>query len=188
MLGWKFGTAYRTYTKIKDLETYGALYRQVAVVHGDDEAQRLKELAGGSLGAVLPVPPGAHSAAAVILMAAVGAPAALAQPGPPEHPPQHEGAAEQQLLAHPIVPGVPAPQLASIAHAQGSSSEPVEMRGACDGCGQNVMSDDEGRVREGSKYFYFGCIKGHCGGCGRVVHADADRVKVGGVYFHRDCR
>ena len=63
-----------------------------------------------------------------------------------------------------------------------------EVRGMCDGCGQNVMSDDEGRVREGTMYFHLCCILGHCGHCGRIVHADADRVKVRGVYFHRDCQ
>ncbi len=50
------------------------------------------------------------------------------------------------------------------------------------------MRDEEGRVREGDKYFHLHCIKGHCGRCGRIVHADADRVKLGGVYFHRDCQ
>jgi hypothetical protein len=62
------------------------------------------------------------------------------------------------------------------------------MRGICDGCGENVMRDEEGRVREGDKYFHLHCIKGHCGRCGRIVHADADRVRLGGVYFHRDCQ
>ena len=191
MLGWKLGTAYRMHTKIKDLEAYAALYRQVALVHGNDEAQRLKELAGGL--AVVPVPAAAHvqvdAPAATVAIVPVGASAAMAQPGPPAHPPLHAGAAEEhQLLAYPIVPGIPAPQLASIAHAQGASSEPIEVRGLCDGCGENVMSDDEGRVREGDNYFHLGCIKGYCGGCGRVVHADANRVKVDGVYFHRDCR
>jgi hypothetical protein len=190
MLGWKLGTAYRTYTRIKALEAYGALYRQVASAHGDHEAQRLKDLAGSSAAAVAPMPLGTHAAA--VVMASVGSPAAAAEavPAPPAHPHQHVGAADYppQLLAHPIVPGMPASQLANIAHVGGSSSQAVEVRGMCDGCGQNVMSDDEGRVREGTKYFHLGCIKGHCGHCGRIVHADADRVNVRGVYFHRDCQ
>ena len=188
MLGWKLGTAYRTYTKIKALETYGALYRQVASAHGDHEAQRLKELSGSSAAAVASVPPGAHATA--VVMASVGSPAAAAEAGPPAHPPQHVGSVDHppQLLAHPIVPGVPAPQLANIAHIGGPSSQAVEVRGMCDGCGQYVMSDDEGRLREGTKYFHLGCILGHCGHCGRIVHADADRVKVRGLYFHRDCQ
>ncbi len=65
--------------------------------------------------------------------------------------------------------------------------EEVEIRGVCDGCGQNVLSNDEGRKREGSQYYHEQCIKGLCGGCGQIVHASADRAKVSGVYWHRDC-
>jgi hypothetical protein len=65
--------------------------------------------------------------------------------------------------------------------------EQVEVRGVCDGCGQNVMSNDEGRKREGSKYYHEQCVKGLCGGCGRIVHANADRGSISGVYWHRDC-
>jgi hypothetical protein len=49
------------------------------------------------------------------------------------------------------------------------------------------MSDDEGRKREGDKYYHSDCIKGLCGGCGRIVHADAERVRLSGIYWHRDC-
>ena len=65
--------------------------------------------------------------------------------------------------------------------------ELVEVRGVCDGCGQNVISDDEGRKREGSKYYHEQCVKGLCGGCGRIVHANAGRGKISGVYWHHDC-
>ncbi len=78
-----------------------------------------------------------------------------------------------------------APVLASV--PQLGAEEPVEVRGVCDGCGQNVMSHDEGRKREGSKYYHELCVKGLCGGCGRIVHANADRGKMAGVYWHRDC-
>jgi len=81
-------------------------------------------------------------------------------------------------------PATPAaPVLASVQQLD----EPVEVRGVCDGCGQNVMSNDEGRKREGRKYYHEDCIKGLCGGCGRIVHADADRVRLSGVYWHSDC-
>ena len=81
-------------------------------------------------------------------------------------------------------PAAPAaPVLASVQQLD----EPVEVRGVCDGCGQNVMSNDEGRKREGSKYDHEQCVKGLCGGCGRIVHANADRGSISGVYWHRDC-
>jgi hypothetical protein len=35
-------------------------------------------------------------------------------------------------------------QLADVAHAQVVVSEPIEVRGVCDGCKQNVLSSDEG--------------------------------------------
>ena len=37
--------------------------------------------------------------------------------------------------------------------------EEVEIRGVCDGCGQNVLSNDEGRKREGSQYYHEQCTK-----------------------------
>jgi hypothetical protein len=81
-------------------------------------------------------------------------------------------------------PAAPAaPVLASVQQLD----EQVEVRGVCDGCGQNVMSNDEGRKREGSKYYHEQCVKGLCGGCGRIVHATADRARISGMYWHRDC-
>jgi hypothetical protein len=51
----------------------------------------------------------------------------------------------------------------------------------------NVLSNDEGRVREGEVYFHADCIKGYCGGCGKVVHKEALRTKRNGVYLHAEC-
>ena len=81
-------------------------------------------------------------------------------------------------------PAAPAaPVLASVQQLD----EQAEVRGVCDGCGQNVMSNDEGRKREGSKYYHELCVKGLCGGCGRILHANADRDRISGVYWHHDC-
>jgi hypothetical protein len=62
-----------------------------------------------------------------------------------------------------------------------------EIRGVCDGCGEYVMSNDEGRTREDDKYYHSECIKGRCGGCSLIVHVNDDRVKQSGVYWHGDC-
>lgn len=64
---------------------------------------------------------------------------------------------------------------------------PSVVRGVCAGCGLNVMSGDEDRVREDDHYFHRHCVKGQCGGCGKVVHANAERNAVRGVYWHLDC-
>ena len=189
MLGWKLGQAFTGHAKFKELGKYGALYRQVARTYGDDEARRLKELADGSAPSVAIGPGGAHvappAAAAAMLPPAVGAPAGLEQLDAHAHPPQLEGGAVPDLLAHPIQPLIPAPQLVNV--PQQAHSEPVEVRGVCDGCGQNVMSNHEGRKREGDKYYHPQCVKGNCGSCGRIVHANSERMKVAGVYWHKDC-
>jgi hypothetical protein len=62
-----------------------------------------------------------------------------------------------------------------------------EVRGVCDGCGEYVMSDDDGRWREDDKYYHSECMKGRCGGCGLIVHANDERVQLSGVYWHHDC-
>ena len=81
-------------------------------------------------------------------------------------------------------PAAPAaPVLASVQQLD----EQVEVRGVCDGCGQNVMSDDEGRHREGNKYYHSNCIKGMCGHCNKIVHANAERVSQADMYWHREC-
>jgi hypothetical protein len=61
------------------------------------------------------------------------------------------------------------------------------VRGVCDGCGKNVMSNDDGRWREDDKYYHMECMKGRCGGCGVIVHANDERVRLSGVYWHHDC-
>ena len=82
--------------------------------------------------------------------------------------------------------GIPPPQpLVGIPPPQ--PPQPVEIRGVCDGCGQNVMSNDEGRMREGDKYYHGACVKGQCGGCGLVVHADSARASILGEYWHAEC-
>ena len=65
--------------------------------------------------------------------------------------------------------------------------EEAEVRGVCDGCGEYVMSNDEGRKREDDKYYHSECIKGRCGGCSLIVHANDERVRISGVYWHHDC-
>jgi hypothetical protein len=74
---------------------------------------------------------------------------------------------------------------ASLDSAQ--AAEPAVVRGVCDGCGHNVMSNDEGRHREGSKYYHEQCVKGMCGHCNKIVHADAERVVHEDQYWHKDC-
>jgi hypothetical protein len=82
-------------------------------------------------------------------------------------------------------PAPAAPVLANI--QQLGAEDDMDIRGVCDGCGQNVTGNDDGRLRDGSKYYHEQCVKGLCGGCGRIVHANADRGKIAGVYWHRDC-
>jgi hypothetical protein len=76
-----------------------------------------------------------------------------------------------------------APSLATLAPAL----EAPSVRGVCDGCGREVLSTDEGRVREGAKYYHAQCVKGQCGGCGLVVHQAAYRERREGVYWHSEC-
>ena len=78
-----------------------------------------------------------------------------------------------------------APRLAGAAVA--AADEEVSVRGVCDGCGQDVLSNDEGRKREGDKYYHEECVKGQCGGCGRMVHAESARASIRGVYWHAEC-
>ena len=92
-----------------------------------------------------------------------------------------------------VAPAPLAPTLAAVSHAvapgplAAPTEAPPEVRGVCPGCGLNVWSDDEGRKRDGDDYFHGACVKGTCGGCGKVVHVDQDRKKVGGEYWHEDC-
>ena len=61
------------------------------------------------------------------------------------------------------------------------------MRGVCDGCRRGVLSNDEGRIREGDKYYHAECVICQCGGCGRVVHAESAIASLRGVYWHAEC-
>ena len=111
-------------------------------------------------------------------------PAAHAVPGnaPPAAPAK---AAPPGFVDNRHLPPPAAPVLANVPHASSSS---VEVRGRCDGCGLNVMSNDDGRQREGEAYFHQQCVKGHCGSCGLIVHARTlNRVYVGGRYYHPNC-
>ncbi len=158
MLGWKLGQAYRINTKMQELEKYSALYEQVAVAYGAEVAHRLKELANGLVGAEVP---------------ASGAGMHPPQPPASNHAVHHEPEFVAGDRLHPAPPPQP--------------PQPVEARGVCDGCGQNVMSDDEGRQRENHKYYHADCVKGRCGGCGQVVHASSARASIRGVYWHAEC-
>jgi hypothetical protein len=80
-------------------------------------------------------------------------------------------------------PSVVAPVLSNVPAAQAAAV----VRGVCPGCKANVMSDDDGRSREGDTYYHEQCIKGMCGGCGLIVHADSARVRRGAEYWHTDC-
>ncbi len=97
---------------------------------------------------------------------------------------QPESAAGSQAGGFITIRSIP-PALANL--PQLDAEEDIAVRGVCDGCKQNVLSNDEGRKREGNKYYHEQCVKGMCGGCGRIVHADAARVQLSGVYWHCDC-
>ncbi len=111
----------------------------------------------------------------------------------PQAPAKHAPAHPQPNAAAKHAPAHPQPQ-ASAKHPppnqQNGQAQPPQngvVRGICDGCRGNVMDADDGRVREGDKYYHAACIKGSCGGCHLIVHADAERKKEGGVYWHNDC-
>jgi hypothetical protein len=40
---------------------------------------------------------------------------------------------------------------------------------------------------EHGKYFHVQCVRGLCGGCGRVVHISSQRERRDGVYWHTKC-
>jgi hypothetical protein len=93
--------------------------------------------------------------------------------------------APSHFLAQPAVPPIPAANLANVAYAP--APEPVVVRGMCDGCGTNVMSNHDGRKKQGQKYYHIECFRGYCAICEQIVHAASDRVRVGNSYQHRDC-
>ncbi len=131
----------------------------------------------------------AELAAAVAEQSASAAatPSAAQAAAPPASAAQAVAAGSSQGSGFIVSRSAPAALAAPVLASVQQLDEQVEVRGVCDGCGQNVMSNDEGRKREGEKYYHEHCVKGLCVGCGRIVHANAERVKVSGEYWHRDC-
>ena len=119
--------------------------------------------------------------------AAAANPSASQAAAPAASAAQAVAAGSSQASGFIVSRSAPAAPAAPVLAGVQQLDEQVEVRGVCDGCGQNVMSNDEGRKREGSKYYHEQCVKGLCGGCGRIVHANADRGSISGVYWHRDC-
>ena len=122
-------------------------------------------------------------------------PAAVNVPHPPHTPAHpHQQAPAKHALPH---PQLQAPAKHAPAHPQAQApakhapvpaqNPPTNVRGICDGCGENVIDEDNGRVREGDKYYHAACIRGSCGGCHLIVHANAERQQRAGVYWHNDC-
>jgi pyruvate/2-oxoglutarate dehydrogenase complex dihydrolipoamide acyltransferase (E2) component len=149
----------------------------------EKEARRVGVRAAGSGS------PGTEQAAPVLPPAAQPAaqPAALpAASAAPIASGSASGSAQggSAFVTRRVAPAPAAPSLASVGQL---AEEEGVVRGVCDGCGEDVLSSDEGRKREGSKYYHEACVRGNCGGCGRIVHAESDRVKLSGVYWHRDC-
>ena len=152
------------------------------------ERARLRQVQAARAAAVAEQPAAAAGAASGSAAQAAAPAASAAQAAAPAASAAQAAAAGSSQGSGFIVsrsaPAAPAaPVLASVQQVD----EQVEVRGVCDGCGQNVMSNDEGRKREGEKYYHEQCVKGLCVGCGRIVHANAERVKVSGEYWHRDC-
>ena len=74
--------------------------------------------------------------------------------------------------------------------ANGSSgSSSAGMRGNCPGCNRSVLSTDDGRVKEGDRYYHQECAKGPCSKCGKGVYADQERARggPGEPYYHIVC-
>ena len=183
MLGWKIGAAYRMHTKIGHLKEYGALFDNVAAVLGADAAQHLVPLEDSA--DVAPPPEQVAAAPAVVPPGHVDAHAPHLHSSPAQPP-------ALPLIVQQIVPLIAPANLANMGHQPqpqpvAPQPEPVVVRGMCEGCGTNVMSNDEGRKKEGEKYYHAHCLRGECDICGRVVHTSSDRVRVGEGYRHRDC-
>jgi len=127
---------------------------------------------------------GAGAASGGVQPRGPGLGATLAVPTPSDV--QQQSASDLEFMVSRAGPSrSAAPRLAGTAVA--AADEEVSVRGVCDGCGQDVLSNDEGRKREGDKYYHEGCVKGQCGGCGRVVHAESARASIRGVYWHAEC-
>ena len=131
----------------------------------------------------------ALAAAPAAVMAQVSAPAAsVAQvSAPAASAAQAVAAGSSQASGFILSRSAPAAPAAPVLASVQQLDEQVEVRGVCDGCGQNVMSNDEGRKREGDNYYHADCVRGQCGGCGRVVHTKSARASIRGVYWHAEC-
>ena len=170
--GWRWT---RSFTTVRRCIRYKVALIEALKLHWAERA-RLQQDQAERAAAVTEQPVAAAAAASA---AHAAAPAASAAQAVAAGSSQASG-----FIVSRSAPAAPAaPMLASVQQLV----EQVEVRGVCDGCGQNVMSNDEGRKREGSKYYHEQCVKGLCGGCGRIVHASADRGSISGVYWHRDC-
>jgi hypothetical protein len=66
-------------------------------------------------------------------------------------------------------------------------SGPGEFRGECPACKSGVYTTDDGRVKEGDKYYHQGCVKGACSKCGNNVYGDQVRGHENDAYFHLEC-
>jgi hypothetical protein len=165
----------RRFTTIRRCIRYKVALIEALKLHWAERA-RLRQEQAARAAAVAEQP---AAAAAASSAAHAAAPAASAA--------QAVAAGSSQASGFIVSRSAPAAPAAPVLASVQQLDEPVEVRGVCDGCGQNVMSNDEGRKREGSKYYHEQCVKGLCGGCGRIVHANADRGSISGVYWHRDC-
>jgi hypothetical protein len=137
-----------------------------------------------------PEPAAASAAQSVAQVAPQAAPLHAAAPAPAPAP---AAAAADGFITNRNAPAPAAAALGNVPHAAAANVAAANaagapsVRGVCPGCQRNVLSNDEGRVREGEVYFHTDCIKGYCGGCGKVVHKEALRTKRIGLYWHDQC-
>ena len=96
--------------------------------------------------------PGSQSS---VSSAAAGSPQLSASAAAEGSQQQHGG-----FIVSRSVPPPPAPPALPNVQQLDAAEEGVVVRGVCDGCKQNVMSNDEGRKREDDKYYHEQCIKG----------------------------
>jgi hypothetical protein len=155
------------------------------------KAQRATLLAEGAAGLLVPAAAAGGRAAQAAMAQSAAAPASsgvpTAQVGASSALHHAAEPADVQFLgARTPAPPASGHALANVEHGNVNSEAPT-VRGICDCCGIGVLGSDNGRVREGEKYYHAQCVKGQCGGCGLVVHSDANRENRGGVYWHIGC-
>jgi hypothetical protein len=71
--------------------------------------------------------------------------------------------------------------------SRSSAPEEPSFRGLCPACNRNVYTSDEGRVKEGDRYYHRQCVKGVCRRCGNNVYGDQERGREGDAYYHIQC-